>query len=153
MTARDRAARWAALLLAVYAASAAAVVLAPRPIDQGVVPLVRGALAMMRRRGLPDWIDYDLVERVSHVTLFVPLGILVIVALGRRLAWSGALAVVGAAALVEAAQSLLIADHPMSWLDVLLNTTGAVVGTAIGYWASPPRPARRACRSTPSDDG
>lgn len=152
MTAPHRARRWAALLLAVYAASMAVVVLVPRPVEQGVVPLVRGVLAMMRRHGLPGWIDYDLVERGAHIALFAPFGILVIVALGRRSAWSGVLAALGAAILVEAAQSLHVADHPMSWLDVLLNVSGAVVGTAVGYWASPPCPARRADQSTPSDD-
>lgn len=149
MTPSDRSRRWAAVLLALYATLMATLVLAPRPIEEGPVPVLRGVLARWQRSGLPGWIGYDVVELASHVALFVPLGILTLVALGRTSAWLGVVAALGAAGLVEFAQSLLVADHPPSVLDVLTNSIGAVIGAAIGYRISPARQASR--RTRPSD--
>ena len=59
--------------------------------------------------------------------LFVPLGILMVVALGRRLTWLAVLAGLGLGALVEF-WSARAAGEPLSWLDLLLNAVGAVVG-------------------------
>lgn len=125
------------MLLAVYASLMSTLVLAPRPIDEGPVPVLRGVLARWQRSGLPEWIGYDVVESASHVALFVPLGILTLVAFGRASAWLGVIAALGAAGLVEFAQSLLVADHPPSVLDVLTNSIGAVIGAAVGYRISP----------------
>jgi len=138
MTPSARAHRWAAILLAVYAALVAVVSLVPRPIDRGPTPWIRGVLATLHRYGLPGWIDYAFIELASHVVLFLPIGILAVVALGRRLAWLAVLIGFGISALVESGQSMLIADHSSSWLDPFLNTAGTVVGGAIGYWALTP---------------
>ena len=64
--------------------------------------------------------------------LFVPLGILLVVAAGRRLTWLAVLAGLGLGALVELWSSRA-AGEPLSWLDLLMNAVGAVVGAAIGY--------------------
>ena len=84
-----------------YVAVVAVVLLVPRPIDQGVTPWIRGMLASMQRGGLPSVIDYDFVEYVAHVALFVPFGILLAVVLGRRLVWLAVLLGVGAGVLAE----------------------------------------------------
>ena len=88
-------------------------------------------LDAMQRRGMPGWVDYDLVELASHVVLFVPFGILLVVVLGRRLIWLAVLVGVGAAGLVEFGPSFS-SDHVASMLDLVLNVVGAVAGVAIG---------------------
>lgn len=124
--------RGAAIVLGVYSALVVLVALVPRPIDEGVTPSVRGFLAWLRQHGLAGWIDYEFVELASHVVLFVPVGALAVVALGRGLTWLAVLAGVGMGALVEFAPSL-VSDHAPSSLDLLLNTAGAIAGVAIGY--------------------
>lgn len=138
MPPHDRARRWAALVLAIYLALVVLVGLVPRPLDTGLTPWVRGTLAQMHRAGLPGFLSYDVVELAAHVVLFVPLGILAVVATGRRLAWVAAIALLAVCALVEFEPSLLAPDHSPSTLDLTLNVVGAVAGAAIGYWALTP---------------
>ena len=135
----DRARRWAAIALVTYAALITVIGIVPRPIDWGLTPWIRGLLATLHRHGLRGWIDYDAFELASHVMLFVPFGILAVVALGRRLAWLAVLAGLGMSALVEFGPALLGSEHPPSGLDLFLNAIGAVIGTAIGYRVLAPR--------------
>ena len=139
MTPHDRAPRWAAVVLGVYTVLVAVVGLVPRPIDDGLTPWTRGVLAAMHQRGFPGWLDYNRVELAAHIWLFVPFGILAIVALGRRLAWLAVLAGLGMSALVEFGPSLLGSVHPPSMRDLLLNAAGSVIGTVIGYLVLAPR--------------
>ena len=62
-------------------------------------------LATMQRGGLPERVDYDVVELASHVALFVPFGILLACALGRRLVWLAVILGVGAARIAEVGPS------------------------------------------------
>ena len=133
MTPPDRAGRWAALVLVLYTVIAGVVLLVPRPIEAGFTPWFRGQLALLQGGGLRTWIDYDFVEYASHAVLFIPLGILAVVAVGRRLAWLAVLGTLGLGVLVEFGPSLMGVEHPASTLDLVLNCAGAVVGTAIGY--------------------
>lgn len=142
----DRARRWVAILLAIYAALVMLVAAIPRPIQTGLTPRIRGVLAWMHRHGLRDWIDYEFVEYALHVVLFVPLGILLAVALGRRLVWLAVLTGLGAGVLGELWTSRF-ADEAPSPVDLMLNAAGAIVGVAFGYailrgvrrWSTQPR--------------
>ena len=106
MTAPDRARRWVALILVIYSVIAVFVGVVPRPIDRGVTPWIRGQLAYLHRHGLREWFDYDFVEYAAHVALFVPFGILAVVAVGRRLAWLAVLAGIAVSVLVEVGPSM-----------------------------------------------
>ncbi|WP_448003670.1 VanZ family protein [Agromyces bauzanensis] len=131
----DRAPRWAAILLAGYLALMLVVAAVPRPIDHGVTPWLRGVLASLHGSGLRGWIDYELIELTAHALLFVPFGILAVVALGRRLAWLAVLTGFGLGTFVEFAPSTWLPDHAPSLVDLLMNAAGTVAGAAIGCWA------------------
>jgi VanZ family protein len=147
MTPPDRARPWAALVFAIYLALlVVGFMLVPRPIDEGLTPWVRGLLAGMSRY-VPGRIDYEFAELASHVVLFVPLGILAVVTLGRRMAWLAVLVVLGVGVLVEYGPTMLASEHIPSRLDLLMNGVGAVVGTAVGYWALPRSGASRRLRA------
>ena len=143
MTPPDRGRRWALLVLGVYATFGAIIALVPRPIDEGFTPWVRGILAHLRSHGLASWITYEVVEYASHVVLFAPLGILAVVAFGRRMSWLAIPLLLGACVLVEYAPSLWMADHSPSSLDLALNVVGALGGAVVGYWAAPPARSSR----------
>ena len=145
MTPADRARPWAALVFAIYLALlVVGFMLVPRPIDEGLTPWIRGLLAGMSRY-VPGRIDYEFTELASHVVLFVPLGILAVVALGRRMAWLAVLVVLGVGLLVEYGPTMLGSDHSPSRLDLLMNAVGAIIGVAVGYWAA--KPHERASRA------
>ena len=147
MSRPDRARRWAALLLVIYVGLVAVVGIIPRPIDQGFTPWLRGVLDFMHHRGFPGVIDYEFLEYAAHVVLLVPFGILLAVALGRRLAWLTAVLAVGTAVLAELGTSWLT-EEAYSQLDLALNVVGVVLGAAVGWWTLTPyaRAARRAIR-------
>ena len=132
-----RARGWAALILVLYSALVAVAFVVPRPIDRGFTPWFRGVVADLQHVGVPGWFDYEFVELASHAVLFVPIGILLVVTLGRRLTWLAVLAALGVGALVELGSSRA-AGEPLSWLDLLLNAIGAIIGIAVGYWAAKP---------------
>ena len=121
----------------IYVALIALVGIIPRPIDQGITPWVRGMLATMQRGGLPSVIDYDVVEYGVHFALFVPLGILLTVTLGRKLVWL-ALILGGLAGVNAEVWTSRLAEEPLSQLDLFLNIAGVVVGVAVGWWALAP---------------
>jgi VanZ family protein len=133
MTVANRTRGRVAVILAIYSAIAVFVGVVPRPIDRGITPWIRGRLADLHRHGLRGWIDYDFVEYAAHVVLFVPFGILAVVAVGRRLSWLAVLAGFGLSALVEFWPSVAGARSAPSMLDLLLNVVGVVIGAAIGY--------------------
>ena len=129
-----RARGWAALILVIYGVLLAVALIIPRPIDHGFTPWVRSVLAFARGRGLPGFFTYDFVEYASHAVMFVPLGILAVVAFGRLWSWLAVLLVVGIGVLVEYGPSYLMhKTTPASRLDLLLNVVGAVLGLAIGF--------------------
>lgn len=145
----DRARPWALLVLAIYATLLGLLMIVPRPLEQGFTPWTRGVLATLHQHGLRGWISYDFVEYASHALLFIPLGILAVLAAGRQLAWLGTLALLIVSAYVEFAPSLLGSPHPWSPLDLTLNAVGALTGAAIGFWAAPHRPPHRHAGSAP----
>ncbi len=119
MAPTGRARGWAAIVLVIYVAIAAVLLLVPRPIDEGFTPWIRGVIASMQRVGLPSVIDYDFVEYVVHFAVFVPFGILLAVALGRRLVWLALLlGIFGRRDCAELGTSGL-AEEPPSQLDLV----------------------------------
>ena len=133
MTATNRARRWAAVILVIYTAVAAFVGVVPRPIDRGVTPWIRGRLDYMHRHGLREWIGYDFVEYAAHVVLFVPFGILAVVAVGRGLAWLAVVAGIAVSVLVEVGPSVVGAGSAPDMFELLLNVVGVVAGAVIGW--------------------
>ena len=77
---------------------------------------------------MPAWIDYAFVESASNVLLFVPLGALVVWALGRRYWWAGGPAGLLLSCLIELAQSAFLPERYPALADVIANTGGAALG-------------------------
>ncbi|WP_186467011.1 VanZ family protein [Arthrobacter sp. UKPF54-2] len=117
--------------LTAYVAVLAAVALWPQPVDRPIGELLHRALRALHRRGIPDWVDYPLVESVSNVLLFVPLGALVAWIIGRSYWWVGAAAGLLTSCVIELAQLLFLPARVPTLADVLANTIGALLGALL----------------------
>ena len=77
---------------------------------------------------LDDWIRPAVLAAALNVVLFVPIGAIIALTGRARLLWiAPALSVV-----IETAQWVIPQRNPSVW-DVVLNSTGALVGYAVGW--------------------
>lgn len=123
---------WTTLLLTI--ATVLAITLSPTPVDRPVRDLIDRVLTKLHENGLPGFIDYDVVEFLANVGMFIPIGFFAAIAVSRRLWWiviiAGALLSVG----IEQAQALLLPERFATVSDILANSLGAIVGAVIGLF-------------------
>lgn len=126
----SRAGRWGTTALAaVLAAALLAVLLWPEgwSLNRAVVAVYVFFLNL----GVPAWVTPEAYAVVLNVLAFVPLGWLGVALLRRRpLAVVVVLAILSVA--VELVQTLPGLSRDPSAVDVVLNTTGAVLGAGLG---------------------
>jgi len=118
------------VLLVIYLAFAAAVVLWPQRVDGDPLQVYR-VLYDLYDRGLPRWLTYNVVQFVANVVLTAPIGFFLAMMLPRHLWWVAAAACAAVFAAVEGAQLFLPARVP-SLLDLLANSLGGFLG-ALGW--------------------
>lgn len=107
--------------IAVYGVVLALIAFWPSPVDQGAGPFLRTIT-----RAMP-WLTYDVIEFSANVVLFLPLGVILALALPTRRVLVVPIAL-GVTILIEAGQAVLLAQRTPSLRDVLANTLGAVIG-------------------------
>jgi glycopeptide antibiotics resistance protein len=107
------------------------VALWPTPVDRAGAELLLRALRKLHRWGIPEWVDYSLVESASNVLLFVPLGALMVWLLGRAYWWVGPAAGLLLSSLIELAQFLFLPARYPTLADVAANTLGAALGAVL----------------------
>jgi glycopeptide antibiotics resistance protein len=112
------------------------------PVDRGVSPMLGRFVLWMQRYALG--FSYEMVEFTANVIWFVPLGLLGVLAVGRRWWW---LVLLGGAAVsiaIEAGQWLLLPERTPTPVDVIANTLGVAIGVAIAVGLLLVRERRRA---------
>ena len=128
--------------------------LMPRPFDDGLTPRIRWVVAWFASAGrLPGWVDYELVENLAHVVVFLPLAILAVVAVGRRLAWLATSAMLAIAVALEYATAAVHDGSPVSDVDLALHAVGAIAGGLVGDWALGGAASGEGRRPTERQDG
>lgn len=118
-------------LLVLYLVALALVVLWPTPVDQSSGKQLSLILGWLHEHGIPRWFNYALVEWLSNVVMFLPLGFLVAQLFKKwRILKTTTLGFALSAA-IESAQLVFFAQRSASVLDVLANTLGTLVGASI----------------------
>ncbi|MEY9950768.1 VanZ family protein [Leifsonia sp. EB34] len=92
--------------------------------------LLEGLLASFAATPLLAWIDYDVVEFTANILLFVPMGFLFAVLLGRWRWWL-AFAIGAAATLTIEFVQLFLPARVSDPRDLLANTLGTLAGIAV----------------------
>lgn len=121
---RSRSATVAGVLLVVYLVALALIALWPVPVDSGSGDFLRAVT-----RAFP-WATYPRIEFGANILLFVPLGWLLSVLLGRSRYLVLPIAIVVTVS-IESVQALLLNQRTPSVLDIVANTTGACIGLII----------------------
>lgn len=115
----------------------------PTPVDAPVQGQLASVLRFLHRHGIPDWFNYQFVEASANVVLFIPLGIVSALAFLEKPWWRiGAFGLV-ASGCMELGQLLFLHDRFASPLDLVTNTSGAVLGALLTTAALTKIEARR----------
>lgn len=133
MTEKTRIRRRTALLFAAYSVALTLIAFWPSPVDGGIAGFIDRVLNALHRFGVPERVDYDLVETGSNVALFIPFGVLAAAYLPLNMSWIAVVAGAFASVLIEAGQELFLPGRFATLQDVLANTLGAALGTVIVY--------------------
>ena len=120
---------WAAALG--YLAWALVIGFWPYPVDRPLGAAIFRALDFLHARGLPELVDYGVVEFAANVWFFIPVGLLCAALLPRRLWWGAVLSGIALSGLIELGQLLFRSARYASWGDITANTIGAVVGVLV----------------------
>lgn len=119
------------MLLIAYGVFVALVAAWPTPVDRGLRGPIDRVIAALHRRGVPDWVDYNVVEFTANIGFFVPLGFLVCLLLAWRMQWL-ALAIIPLISMaIEGMQLLFLAERYATWNDVLANSIGGYIGIGL----------------------
>ena len=90
------------------------------------------------------WLDYNTLEALANVVLYVPLGIGVAILLRRLPWWADALIGIAVTASAELTQRLLLPHRFGTWADVLHNSIGVLIGVIFARSIVALRSRRRA---------
>ena len=122
-----------ASLTLVYLAAVACLTLGPQPLDPQNQDLLHRALRVARAALVPHWpavaaqLTYNHVEFTANILMFVPLGILLVLLLGRRFWWLVILIGIAMTTVIENAQRF-IPGRVSDFRDIESNSIGTVIG-------------------------
>ena len=119
------------LFTVAYLAFVGWVTLGPQPIDENSNGFIFRALAFFDRHSATEWISYNDLEFVANIAMFFPIGLFLLLLLGRRLWWLAMVLGFGLTVAIELAQ-VFIPTRVSDPRDIVANTCGAVLGVLIG---------------------
>ena len=130
--------RGALVLAAGYLVVLALIAFWPTPVDRGAHRPITTVLAHLHAHGVPAWFNYGLVEFTANIALFVPVGLLGVLLLGRARWWVAVVAGFAASSLIELGQLTFLPSRYATVMDVIANTSGAMLGAllALGLLAA-----------------
>jgi len=120
------------ILLAAYIALIGVVVFWPTPVDRPVASRIRTAVGAVQEAGATS-VSYNTVEITANVLMFVPLGVLLVLAVPRLPWWWAPIAAGLFSCAIEFVQFAFVAQRNATVVDALANTSGAVIGALAVY--------------------
>ncbi|MEN2738976.1 VanZ family protein [Microbacterium sp. X-17] len=118
------------ILISAYLLVVAWITLDPFPADPHRNTLLEGLLATFASTTLLAWIDFEVVEFTANVLLFVPVGVLFAMRLGRGRWWLAFALGVAMTLTIEFVQ-LFLPARVSDARDLLANTVGTLIGIGI----------------------
>jgi glycopeptide antibiotics resistance protein len=123
----------ALLALACYLIILVATSIWPKPVDgEGILSIITSELLQFTARTPAlDWIQYNELEAIGNVLLYIPLGIFLVVFAPRTKTILVALVPVLVSLLAEGVQRLFLPDRYATINDVVYNSLGGLLGILI----------------------
>lgn len=112
--------------------------LGPQPVTATSSRILFRLLRFFGDHSSTHWITYDRVEFSANIVMFVPVGVLFLLILGRRRWWLATLIGVALTVTIELSQRG-IAGRVSDPRDILANSVGAFIGVLIALLATIPR--------------
>lgn len=126
---RSHARLWiSTLLLIVYSAFVLLVTMWPQPEQLEFDSIASRVLRALHNLGVPEWFDYNELEFVANIGMFVPLGFLLGLALAREAWWVAIFLLPAFSGAIEFTQGIALDERVSTVIDVLANTVGGYVG-------------------------
>ena len=149
-------ARWTlcGVLLAVYFGLVLVILLWPNQPQRSLASFLNRTVGFLHSIGVPKSFDLPALEFTGNIVMFVPLGLLIALAVPRRGFALVLVAIPAFSGLLELSQAMLIPERLGSLRDVLANTVGGYLGALLarairmraarsgspGWWDAPIRP-------------
>ncbi len=118
------------------------ITLGPAPYDSGTSALVWRALRYLRRFDLTSWVTFSGVEFAANVLMFAPVGVFLVLLLGRRKWWIAIVFGFTASCAIELAQFYFIPSRVADVRDIVSNSAGTIVGVIGAELFTWPKAAR-----------
>ncbi len=125
-----------------YLAAVAWITLGPQPTGLVHAAGIWRILALLEEHPSLAWIHYSTIEFAANVAMFAPLGLLVLLLLGRRRWWAASLAGPLLSLAIETAQ-VFIPGRVSDVRDLVSNSLGAMLGVIAGLVITWPAAIRR----------
>lgn len=103
----------------------------PSPIDAPVAGPLAAALGFLHGQGIPTWFNYQFVEASANVILFVPIGLVSALAFPGLRRWQVGIFGLLISGGIEVGQLIFLHDRFATPVDLLTNTSGAVMGALL----------------------
>src|SRR5699024_12106894 len=134
MTGAQRSVRAAPVaLLILYTIFIGLVTLSPQQMDTGPGSFIAELLDVLASHRVTAWIDYDILEKLANVGMFIPFGLLVALQFGRSRWWVGWVAGIAFTCLIEGTQATLLSPTRFATVsDLVTNSLGAGIGAVLG---------------------
>lgn len=118
-------------MLLLYAAAVVLIVMWPSPVDEKARGMLARILRGLHDRHLLEFLGYPQVEFASNIALFIPLGLLLGLLLGRRIWGIAVLICLTASAAIEAVQFVFLPARFATVDDIIANTLGGLIGALV----------------------
>jgi glycopeptide antibiotics resistance protein len=116
--------------------------LTPQPIGPDQQEFIQRVLDGLHRRGYAQSLDYDRLEFLANIALFVPIGMFLLLLFGAGGWWLAAIGSFAMTAFIEIAQQH-IPGRVSDDRDLLANTIGALIGIVVALILTLPATLRR----------
>lgn len=128
-------------LTLVYLGLVAWITLGPQPLDDRAEGTLYRLLRVFGRHASTEWITYDLVEFAANVAMFVPIGVFLLLLMGRSWWLPAIVAGIALTFVIEFIQLFLPTRVP-DVRDLVSNSFGAVIGVLAALLITTPAALR-----------
>jgi glycopeptide antibiotics resistance protein len=135
------------VLTLAYLGALAWVTLTPTSNSDRAFSLLQRIVLELQSHASTGFFTYSNVEFLANIALFVPMGVFVVLLLGRRLWWAGIFAGVLASCWIELAQGVWLSDRVSDPRDLVSNALGTLLGVVFALLVTWPAAYRLRQRS------